>query len=465
MLTIKYLVLLCGLAVSTSSFALTFEKTLSLYANKNFEPAYNSFYELSVLGNTKAQLNVAVMYARGEFVKVNRAESLAWAKLALNNGEEAAEKIFKILEKSATPEQKKQYLIRYEKLANQFENSTLKERLFPTSSNNSSSFKQARPIEKKQPKYPKSSRYNGDFGYVDLTAMIGTDGSVRFPTIIAGAMGPFEINSIEAFKSFKYEPASMAGTNITSFGTRNRFIFQMAGTKIKPEKMQPYLNTLEAEAAAGTGIQKYSYVRSIQSIKKAFSNTKGYEEIDWGDNFDWLYQSAQEGVAIAKFELGLDTLDGNQCDEDVDKSLIWLSSAAKDGFADAQMILGYEMILGKRFNKDEQEGFVLLDKAAKNLDHAKVMLAWFYSTYPNTQYQNYSAAQEILSTVDTKSYTDLRSYYEALAATALGNKDYKIAKKALKKLAKQNEVFDTPKDRELALQASLKSKITYTEAL
>lgn len=57
------------------------------YKKGDFPSAFQQFKELAVLGLPKAQLNLAVLYTRGEGVAAINVYAHAWATLAGQNGE------------------------------------------------------------------------------------------------------------------------------------------------------------------------------------------------------------------------------------------------------------------------------------------------------------------------------------------------------------------------------------------
>lgn len=461
----KFLAFAMLICVSGVSHSLTFDQAMQLYVDGNYERAYYELSDLAQLGNTKAQVNVAVMYARGEFVEKDIVESLAWAHLAKRNGEPVADQVINALSGKLSQESQIEVDQRASELISMFDTASLKQKLVPNYTGGKSHFMPARVLKSEAAKYPKRELAKGNRGVVDVLSMVGVDGSTRFQTLLAAEEGAFEKSAIESYKKFIYQPASLGGRKVASFGVRNKFIFQLAGTEINAEKAQPFLDQMKKDAEAGGGFQKYSYARNISAFQKTLQGSKGYDEIEWDNSFEWLYESAKEGVALAKYELGLDSLHGNQCDSDEDMSLIWLTSAAKDGLADANMILGYEYIAGRRFTKDIKAGFELIEGAAKGLDNAKVLLAWLYATFPDETHRDFAKAKNLVSSVDEDEFIDLRSYFETVAAIELGLGNKKDAKKALKMLSKQNKKYETPRDRELALLEALESGRVYVEAL
>ena len=460
----KFILMLAMALFSTSAFSITFDETIKLYLNKQYEPAYHSFIELSQLGNTKAQLNVAVMHARGEYVEKDLSTAYAWALVAKHNGEEGADNILDLINKRLTEKELKLAHQEQEKLLMNMDVGVLSKKLVPSYSGNFTGYERVRVLSSAKPKYPTSAAIRGHIAVVDFVSMVGKDGSTRFHTPLSKNKKSFSDESLNAYKKTIYQPASFKNRPVNAFGITHRYSYVMADSKVAVKKAQKILDDLRNKAINGSGIDMYSYAKNVSNFKSALGSTDGFDDVEIDNNFEWLYKSAQEGVSIAKYELGISALHGDQCDDNFEQSLIWLNSVAKDGLADANMIMGYEYILGARVDKDEVRGFSLLERAANaNLDHARIFLAWLLATYPDKKYIDYQKSQQLLSTIDPKVYIDLRSYYEAMAATALGLGDKKAAQKALKKLAKQNKKYGTPEDRQVSLQNALQQGLSYSE--
>ncbi len=177
-----------------------------------------------------------------------------------------------------------------------------------------------------------------------------------------------------------------------------------------------------------------------------------------------VYRGRKHGSPLAKYQLGLDALRGNQCDIDHKKSYFWLDSAANEDIPDAQLALGYEMFTGLRFTHNPQKGLALIKKAAiMGFDHAQVLYSWLLATSLEDDMLNPLEAQRFIDQINPKTYLDTRSYYETQTAAALAQKNWSAAKSALKKLAKLNKQYDSSREREAALRTALKNKQTYRE--
>lgn len=457
-------VLLSGFCLP--AFGVTFEQAIATYQNQQFEQAQRAFKELAQLGNTKAQLNIAVMYIRGEHFEKDFIEAYAWAALAHDNGDDAAENVMLAIAKAVTPADVEKSQQRLEQLKVQYGAEAIAKRLKPTFTGHSGAVKPARALVSKIPDYPRSMARRGRFGWVDVEFSVDKDGSTRYFKVLSSPDDEFSEAALEAVRGSRFEPAEFSQKTVLTMGATYRYLFNMSGAKLKREKLVDFLAEQKEKAIDGGAEDKRAYAFILDGLQSAVSHYENAADVTWDNSGEWYFKAAQNGSPLAKYALGTSMLTGKQCDVAVDKSLFWLEEAAKDNVLDAKLALGYEYLVGNRFEKNAEKGFALITEAARlGFDHAQVFAAWLLSTYPDDQYRNYQQAHEFLQQVDDKSYVDSRSLWEARVATALRVGDWNSAQKWLKKLVKYNEKYGQSPDRVVALQRALSQKEAYIERL
>ncbi len=110
------------------------------------------------------------------------------------------------------------------------------------------------------------------------------------------------------------------------------------------------------------------------------------------DDLSWLEEAAEQGVAIAQYDMGLAYLQGNGVARDYDLARRWFDLAAAQEFADAQFHLGvlYENGLGTE--SSDQAAAFWYSRAARE-DHIVAMhnLAVLYASGRGVE-QDYSLA-------------------------------------------------------------------------
>jgi TPR repeat protein len=111
-------ILSVGLAIP--SVAQTNEDALAAYQTGNYEQALKIWRPLAEQGDGEAQLRLSVMYAQGQGVPKDDAESLKWGRLAADNGVVAAQLIMgaRYNEGRGVPKDPKEALNWFQKAAN-----------------------------------------------------------------------------------------------------------------------------------------------------------------------------------------------------------------------------------------------------------------------------------------------------------------------------------------------------------
>lgn len=448
--------------------ATTIEQAMWDYNNGKFEQAYKKFSELAKLGNTKAQFNIGVMYARGEFVEVDLAESLAWFRLVKNNnGEENTDNVTKIIEAKLTKER----LLGVDKLlieiSKTYGSKAIKENYLPESKTNDTEvFESAKVKIKSKPRYPTTMLKRGFSGVVDLEFLVERDGTVRYPTVLASTNNSFAKASIEAVLSNKYIPAKLNDRPVYEYGRRMRFIFEIEHAEVDKNKVARYVEPLREEAITGGGQAKYTYAYTLAMIDSLGSNMDGYDEINLEDANLWFSKAAQDGYSPAKYELGKRLAYGTYCRVDAKKALFWLEQASAQGLLEAKLMLGMEYLSGGKTEQNLGRGQQLIKEAAENgLDHAMLRYAWILASAEKSDKAELELAKGYFEKVEQKKYEDKLSYYETATALYAALGDFKKAQAFYKRSLKELEKMDLESVRLQNIKAAIDNSQAYIEII
>ncbi|SMF22639.1 hypothetical protein SAMN02745866_01432 [Alteromonadaceae bacterium Bs31] len=463
----KLFVFLIALVVSSNSQSVTFEYAIALYQEKQFEVAYSGFLELAGLGNGRAQLNLGVMYARGEHVEKDFVEAYAWAKLASESEDVDAEKILSILGKRLDEEGMSAAETRYKTLNSKYGTKAVSSALLPSeTAGEAMGFAEARIKRKRTPSYPKNEIKRGASGLVDVQYSIGIDGTVRNIGVLKTTSKFFTDSTLKALKSWIYEPAKVDGKPVEEFGRRMRFKFQFEGSELQLEKTKKYIEQFRVAAEQGGGRQKYEYAYYLSMLDSMAGSLKGYETLELESQNSWFSKSAQDGFPLAKYELGRRLSYGQQCAVDSRKSYFWLEGAANDNVADAKLFLGVEIYYGSRYKQDFNKGLALIKAAADGgLPEAQLKYAWILSTSPDKDVFNPEVAMEYFNLVKKKEFHDMLSYLETKAAVSAANSDYKAASSALKKASKERKRYELGEGVAGDMASSIASKSRFVQQI
>ena len=88
----------------------------------------------------------------------------------------------------------------------------------------------AKPIKRKEPKYPLADARAGNEAWVVVSYVVEPDGSVAYPLVESSSGGKrFEKSALRAVKSWQYQPAMSNGEAIQQCKTRVRLDFSLGG--------------------------------------------------------------------------------------------------------------------------------------------------------------------------------------------------------------------------------------------
>ncbi len=153
------------------------------YNEGKFQLAYNEFYTLAKLGNSKSQYNLAVMLSKGEGIEQNLIEAYAWAKISEEKNNKYAaltEFIVNNLSANDLTTAKSLYQNYYDSYA--YKNSKVILGPIVEINKNMQSSKQGYKLVadfRLPPKYPRAMLINKVQGWVQLSFFVYPDGSVR----------------------------------------------------------------------------------------------------------------------------------------------------------------------------------------------------------------------------------------------------------------------------------------------
>jgi|GEM_PF-1265095 len=441
----KKILFICLVLAYELSHAITIEKSLHHYQQQEFENAYLGFQELAKLGNTKAQFNIGAMHARGEHVKVDITEALAWFLLVKENQKkekksiEDTEKVILLLTKKLDSKKVDQANKRSKGLVSIYGTEAVNKKYFPGYKKlENPGFKEAKSTLKNPPLYPKEMIRRKHSGSVDLEYLVEKDGSVRYPTVLASTHTYFSEAAIKAVLQNTFHPAELNGKPVYQYGKKMRMTFTMRGVTVDNNKANKKFKKLEENALNGGGPEKYTYAYNIMmfdSLDRIESKTGN--KLALPNASPWFADAARDGFSPAKYELGKRLAYGKSCNIDSNKALFWLEQAAEQGLPEAQLMLGMELVNGSVLKQDAEKGLQLIEKSANSgLEHAILRYIWINTTSESLDANNVKKSKNWLAEFDSKKYLDKASYYESAIALQLAAGEFEKALKTIKKARK-----------------------------
>lgn len=419
--------LLALIVISLACFAKAdFDEALTAYQNKEFPAAFAEFKRLAELGAHDAQFNLSAMYYRGEGVERDPVTAYAWMSVATEGKgsadaarKSAVEKIYNNFDSAQKELADKQ---RVELIANYGE-AAQAAKLAPVLVGTGDDSQSTRIIKQTQPTYPDAMQHLGKSGVVDLIFGVGKDGITRDFGVLHFSEKEFVAGTVNALKSWQFEPAVVNGRPTEVYGKTIRFNYSIQGAKANEYKVLQVMNERREKAERGTAIDQYNYAYMLEVVP-GFTGIK----IDGSEANRWYYTSAASGNPNAQYALGTNLLYGKACTPDAAKSMRWLEQAAGQGLPDAQYLLAIEMLSGARLARNDSAAIAWLQKAADaKYTNAQLKLAWIYSTHTDKAIRNGSLAKAYVEKVSDDVF-DKRTLYDVRAAVAaeLGHFDEAI---------------------------------------
>lgn len=391
------------------------------YEKGDFGSAFQQFKELAELGQPTAQLDLAIMYGRGQGVTANRTYAHAWASLAAQNGEERGKAIAEDLGASLTPTS----LQVSSEIQAQYSQAKLDARLLPHVLNGREYADRDPPHRLKPylPNYPQAAQSKGIQGETYVEFIVAPDGHPRMARILYSLpTGYFEEYVRESVMRSTYLPARINGQPISA-STSMLYNFKMQSVSIHDYgDLEHRVAEAKTKAEAGDVSAQMLYGMMIAGLPQL---NQTYDKA-----VPWFLKAAQAGVPYAQFQIGTGLLNGRGCQCEEGKGEIWLQKAAQADEADAQVSLAEYLLRGKPSSESLQGAMVWLERAAKQDNAAgKLLLSSILAANP---FQDIRDPARALSLTDglQRTYKRDPSFWEIRAAAFASRDDYGGAIKA-----------------------------------
>jgi uncharacterized protein len=390
------------------------------YKKGDFATAFKQFKELAEVGQPQAQLDLAVMYARGEGVDHNNVYAHAWASLAGQNGEAKGKALAEQLEPDLTPTS----LRISSDIQAKYNQATLDARLMPhfLRGKEYADRDPVRPSKPFIPAYPAEAQRKGIQGEAYVEFVVAPDGHTRIPRILYALPGGlFEDAVRESVMRSVYLPARINGKPISTT-VSVMYNFTVPGVKISDyQGLERRVHDTELKAEAGDAQAQMLYGMMIAGLPQL---RRTYDQA-----LPWFLKAAQAGAPYAQYQVGTGLLQGRGCQCETGKGEIWLEKAAQADQSDAQVSLA-EYLLKSDSDRESVAGAVVwLERAAKqNNSAAKLLLSAVLAASPLSDVRDPPRALTLTDSIEHQYKID-PSYWEIRAAANALRGDFKAAVK------------------------------------
>ncbi len=394
------------------------------YKKSDFATAFKQFKELAELGQPKAQLDLAVMYARGEGVDPNNVYAHAWASLAGQNGEAKGKALAEQLEPDLTPTS----LRISSDIQAKYSQAILDTRLMPhfLKGKEYADRDPVRPSKPFIPAYPAEAERRGIQGEAYVEFVVAPDGHTRIPRILYALPGGFFEDAVrDSVMRSVYLPARINGEPIST-SVSIMYNFTVPGVKISEyEGLERRVHDTELKAEAGDAQAQMLYgmmLAGLPQLKQTYAQA-----------LPWFLKAAQAGAPYAQYQIGTGLLQGRGCQCDTVKGEIWLQKAAQADQADAQVSLAEYLLRGDSNRESVMGALVWLERAAKqNNIAAKLLLSAVLAANPLKDMRDPARALTLTDSIEHEYRID-PSFWEIRAAANASRGDFKAAAKAQSK--------------------------------
>ena len=400
------------------------------YQKHDYRAAFDQFKELAELGQPQAQLNLAVLYARGEGVESSNIKAHAWASLAGRNGEPKGAALANELEPMLTPTGLKFS----EEIQAQYSQSALNHRLLPRMFNDRDYEDRdpVKPFKPFVPPYPPGAQMKGVQGEVFVEFTVAPDGHPRIPRILYAVPARFfEPTVRESVLRSVYLPARLNGIPVST--SVNMFYhFVMSGVSVHDYGgLEQKVRDTKAKAEAGDPGAQMLYGMMVAGLPQLHQT--------YSQALPWFLKAAQAGAPYAQYQIGTGLLQGRGCQCEPGKGEVWLEKAAQADQPDAQVSLA-EYLLKDPTNREAVAGAtVWLERSVKRDNAAaKLYLAAILAADPEAEVRNPARALSLVDQLD-RDYKLDPTTWEIRAAAHAARGDFKAAEKA------QSEALDDAK--------------------
>jgi len=380
------------------------------YDKKDFSTAFAEFQALAELGQPDAQLNLAIMYARGEGTPISMTNAHAWASLAATNGQKRAASLVAQVAPELTPTSLKLSA----EIQADYSPAKLNASLMPVLLDNREYADRdpVRRIKAFVPSYPPEAQNRGVQGQVYVEFKVAPDGRARMPRILMSVpQGTFDEAVRQSVFRTTFLPGRINGRPVAT-DTATFFTFRVVKTSSDdyPDLMRFAKATRKKAEEGDIGAQTLygMMLAGLPQFEKPFSEA-----------LPWFLKAAQGGSPYSQYQPGTALLHGRGCLCEETKGEIWLEKAAQADQADAQVTLAEYLLKGSPSGKSVSSAKVWLERAARSGNPtAKLYLAAVLSTNGPSSVRDPSTALSLINDAMPTMKDDPTSFEVRAAALA-----------------------------------------------
>ncbi|AWB67180.1 hypothetical protein C2869_12370 [Saccharobesus litoralis] len=406
-----------------------------LFASDNYTPN-EVLLQRAAIGDTKAQLLIGVNYYKGNGVEKDPIEASAWLYLAFLNSDknEDYQAIFAQQASSLTDEQLNQVEARLKKLVKTYSKRNTSKIFSPVLISDIDCKDRLPPKPKKRqaPKYPMPALKQGVIGSTQLEFSVSKYGNVRDIEVVKYTDKAFVKPSLIALERWQYISNEEHYTDVSVHLNYNIQGKSSINPKAFKKQLEKALSDNTDARAQYLAKDWLNIVQSHLSNEQRKDVAKWYKQereikhspFQWQEQNFWLMKAAQNGLAQAQFELGINMQRGRGCKVDKTAAEQWLQAAANQNYLPAKALAGLNLL--KKGDFESQKAAIELLKSAsesKSIYRPRLELAWVLSTTEHQLLRDPEFALDILDD-NPRLYRDTVRILETQAAAYAAEGDF-----------------------------------------
>lgn len=419
---------------------------LAHYEAGRYESAYLAFRHAAERGDHQAQLNIGVMYLKGQHVERDLVEGYAWMALSAQSAPLSENGTHEQVLSLLSDAQRTVAVARQRTLEKSFGDEALLQKMQPAFAESEPPNPHYAPVYTYPPQYPRSAALRGEEGWAEFIFSIEKDGTTSDHLVYYSSHSSFVEAALESLRRFRYEPVTVDGTPVTVHGVSYRFLFQLdingADNQRRGVIADSHLTKLRLQAEGGAAQDQYLFAY-LSQVAQSYVGEEHLSQSNRSNPNEWLMKAARQGHGDARFSLGRNTLYGDACEIDRQKSYYWLWQSANKGVVGAQYLLALELFSGAHFTQDSEQALFWLREAAKQHPTSRLRYVWVLSTHPDEEVRDGTLAHSLWSSVDER-YFDRQRYYMTAAAVAAEQGNFKQAVLWQEKVIEDAQVLQLP---------------------
>jgi uncharacterized protein len=325
------------------------------YRKGDYERAAKDYRELAELGQSTAQFDLAVLYAKGLGVRQSDINAYAWASLADEGGEPSAKGLLEELRPLLAPGSEKIAA----DIAAPYRRAVLDERLMPRVETGGPDRERCRIEKAGTLEYPPNAQSRGIQGDVTVEMTVLADGSTRNPRIVL-AVPPevFDSTARAMAVHLRWRPAS-PGSPAEHCQMMYRFTMN-TGTHGYPT-LESYVEDTRKKAESGDAGSELTYGLLLAGLPQLGRSRS--------EAVPWFLKAAQAGSRSGQYLIGTSLLYGMGCRCEDNKGGVWLRKAAEADQPNAQVTLAEYALRGAPDEKNTKLAALWLERAVASGDH------------------------------------------------------------------------------------------------